>query len=135
MKHNYPDTTEEFLQLIEDSLEQAKQAYNELQEERKERVRLEKIASEVKTSNEKIIKDLVDLLIDEDYIDHREKNAFIADLKEEPERVSRIMVRLVENSAPISSSGEGRGIPKQASERDDQYPESDLWTKVITEGA
>ena len=130
-----PDTAQEFLQLVEDSLVQAKKAYNELQKEREERVRLEKVASEAQHATKRIIDDVVNMLVDQNFIENTEFEKYATILVEHPDKVQTAVKQLIRFSIP--SSEEGVGIPKQASsEKNGEIQvEDDLWKRVVEEGA
>jgi hypothetical protein len=134
-------TIQELFQLVEDSLHQAKQAYIALAEERKEKVRLEKVASELpktKPIDPVLVNKTVSLLVRHDYLDPSQQEKFASDLAADPQNALKLANRIIEISAPTPHyDSEGRGIPKQAStatpetERDD----TSAWLKVVSEGA
>jgi hypothetical protein len=129
------DTAQEFLQLVEDSLVQAKKAYSELQKERTERIRLEKIASDAQAATKCIVDDVVNILLDKNFIEDTEFEKYASILLDQPDKVKTAVNQLMKFSIP--SSEEGRGIPKQASygDRSEVSDESDAWQRVLEEGA
>lgn len=129
---------EELLQLVEESLEQAKQAYRELEEERGERIRLEKVASTARDSHKVIVNDLVTMMVDDGYIEEDLREKFASDLSEDPSKVLNVVNRLITISAAPVPLQEGRGIPKRASEIEestDDSAEEQAWLRVLAEGA
>lgn len=130
------ETLQDLIQLVEDSLAQAKQAYIELEQERNSRIRLEKVASE-RQAAPKVDRDLVNqtvnALVRHDYLDREQMDKFAAELEARPENALKLVNRLLEISAP--SYTEGRGIPKQAGESPVVSDEDAIWLRVIHEGA
>lgn len=129
-------TVQELLTLVEDSLKQAKQAYSELAQEREEKIRLEKIASEPKTIDKDLVDRTVSMLVRYDFLDESHQEKFASELASKPENALKLVSRLLEISASASYS-EGRGIPKQASTQqpDSTTEDTSAWLKVVQEGA
>lgn len=129
------DTVQDLVQLVEDSLTEAKQAYAQLARERQDKVRLEKVASELQNTPEvstSVVERTVDLLIEHNYIDENQREKLASEIVSNPENILRLTNRIIEISVP--SYSEGRGVPKAASE---EKTPSDLdgWAKVASQGA
>lgn len=130
------NTIIELLQLVEDSLEQAKSAYAELASERQEKTRLEKIASTRSAVDPAAVRETVDLLVEHNYIDEGVREKLAAEICANPANVLRFTNRLIQISVPAYS--EGRGVPKEASfagRGTSSSDENSLWQKCVTSGA
>lgn len=129
------NVVQELVQLVEDSLTEAKQAYAQLARERQDKVRLEKVANETQRTpkvSPDIVERTVDLLIEHNYIDEDQREKLASEIVTHPENILRLTNRIIEISVP--SYSEGRGVPKEAS-AEKTPADLDGWAKVASQGA